>query len=391
MKKYLSFLFIIFGVFMLVANVSAEENGNGEENYDPDIVEHSRSAILIEAETGRVLYRKNDNQRLFPASMTKIATMTLVMEALNSGRINLDTMVTTSKHAASIPGSTILLDENEQMSVEHLLKGVAIGSGNDAATALAEKIGGSERLFVNMMNDHVKNLGLQNTTFQNPTGLSDRNQFSSAHDMAFLSRNLINNHPEILEYTKIYEDWLRKDTDNPFWLVNTNKLVRHYEGIDGLKTGWTEEAGYCLSATIERDGMRLIAVVMGAESAELRNQDIIALIEFGFANFEKRLVTESGHVVTQFNDIRFTRGPVNVVTDRDLYIVKRRSEELKQFEYRFNLDLNRIHELEHTNIGTLEVFYDGRLHDTLTLNLEVPIQRNNVFNIFLSLLRKLFA
>ena len=242
-----------------------------------------KSAILMEASTGRVLYEQNGDEALPPASVTKIMTLLLVMEAVDTGKIRLTDMVSTSERAASMGGSQIFLEVGETMTVEDMLKSVIIASANDAACALAEFVSGSETAFVKAMNDRAAELGMKNTTFENTNGLDDTatNHLTSARDIAIMSRELIK-HEKILEYSSIWMDTVRNGL---FGLTNTNRLVRFYRGCTGLKTGSTSKAGFCVSATAERDGLSLICVIMGADSGDERNKAAASLLDWGFANY----------------------------------------------------------------------------------------------------------
>lgn len=244
---------------------------------------NAKSAVLMEKSTGRVLYEQNPHERLAPASITKIMSLLLIMEAIESGKITLEDTVSASEHAVSMGGSQIWLEVGETMTVDELLRAVAIGSANDATVALGEYIAGSEEAFVNMMNERAAELGMENTHFVNCTGLDAEDHYTSAYDVALMSRELIG-HDLIKQYSSVWMDSLREGETQ---LVNTNKLVRFYEGATGLKTGTTDEAGYCLSATAERDGMELIAVVMGSDSGNNRFNSARKLLDHGFANYVK--------------------------------------------------------------------------------------------------------
>lgn len=265
-----------------------------------------KSAILMEAQTGTVLYEHNADQGLPPASVTKVMTLLLVMEAIAQGKIGWQDKVTASAHACSMGGSQIYLKENEQMTVEDMVKSVVIASANDAAVALAEHIAGSEASFVKMMNDKALQLDMQNTKFENTNGLDDttQNHYTSARDIAIMSRELIK-HEKILEYSSIWMDTIR---DGAFGLTNTNRLVRFYNGCNGLKTGSTAKAGFCVSATATRDGMTLICVIMGAENRDSRNHIATQLFDWGFANFG--LFSAKGG---QLTDIPVTAGTKNTL------------------------------------------------------------------------------
>ena len=242
----------------------------------------SHAALLMEKTTGQILYAQNEHEALPPASVTKIMTVLLTMEAIDSGRIALDDVVTVSAYAAGMGGSQVFLAEGEQITVDDLLKGVCVSSGNDAAVALAEHVAGVTELFVEQMNNRARELGMNDTHFVNCTGLAAEGHVTSAHDIALMSRELLLHHPEVRNYTTIWMDTLRNGT---FGLNNTNKLIRFYDGATGLKTGFTREAGYCISATAERDGMELIAVIMKGNTSDSRNADAKALLNYGFSTY----------------------------------------------------------------------------------------------------------
>ncbi|HIT35255.1 MAG TPA: D-alanyl-D-alanine carboxypeptidase [Candidatus Faecousia intestinavium] len=258
-----------------------------------------KSAVLMDVATGTVLYESNANEPLAPASVTKIMTMLLIMEAVDSGSISMTDQVTASETAAAKGGSQIYLKAGETMSVSDMLKSIAVSSANDCACAMAEHIAGSEEAFVARMNQRAQELGMKNTHFVNCTGLDDSPEAAShkttAYDIALMSRELLKNHPKIKEFTTIWMDTVRNGT---FGLSNTNKLIRFYQGATGLKTGYTSSAGYCLSATAQRDGMELIAVVMGADTSQNRNAACKQLLDYGFANFAliQPELTETGDV-----------------------------------------------------------------------------------------------
>ena len=242
----------------------------------------SHAALLMEKSTGEILYAQNEHDALPPASVTKIMTVLLTMEAIDSGRIALDDMVTVSAYAAGMGGSQVFLAEGEQMSVDDLLKAVCVSSGNDAAVALAEHVAGVTELFVEQMNNRARELGMKDTHFVNCTGLTAEGHVTPAYDIALMSRELLLHHPEVRSYTTIWMDTLRNGS---FGLSNTNKLIRFYDGATGLKTGFTQEAGYCISATAERDGMELIAVIMKGNTSDSRNADAKTLLNYGFSTY----------------------------------------------------------------------------------------------------------
>lgn len=268
---------MIFGL-LGIQNVRADTT-----DYTPN----AASAILIEANGGKVIHAKNEHEKLYPASMTKMMGMLLIMEAIQNKKLHWDTMITVSEHAANMGGSQIYLEPNEQMSVDDLFKAVAIASANDAMVALGEKIAVSEENFVKMMNERAKQMGLTNTNFVNASGLHDPNHVSSAYDMAMIGRELVRvGGDTLLQYSSTYDAYIREHSDKKFWLVNTNKLIRFYEGTDGLKTGYTSDSKYCITVTTMRDGLRLIAVVMREPTSAIRNAEIRKLMDYGFALYD---------------------------------------------------------------------------------------------------------
>ena len=242
----------------------------------------SRAALLMEKTTGQILFAQNEHEALEPASVTKIMTLLLTMDAIDSGAMAYDDVVTVSANAAGMGGSQVFLAEGEKITVEELLKSVCVSSGNDAAVALAEKVSGVTELFVEQMNNRAKGLGMDDTHFVNCTGLTAKGHVTSAYDIALMSRELLTKHPDIRRFTTIWMDTIR---DGTFGLANTNKLIRFYDGATGLKTGYTSSAGYCISATAEREGMELIAVIMKGETADKRNTDAKALLNYGFSTY----------------------------------------------------------------------------------------------------------
>lgn len=257
-----------------------------------DITINAKSAIVIEPSTGKVIYELNPDEKLNPASMTKIMSMILIMESIEDGKLKLTDDVIVSKEASSMGGSQVFINEGEVYKVEELLKAVSIASANDAVVALAEKVSGTKEKFVEEMNKKASSLGLQNTHFMNPHGLDEENHYSTARDMSTMAKELLK-HKKILEYTSKYEDYFKKKDGSSIWLVNTNKLVKFYDGMDGLKTGYTTSAGYCLTATAEKNNLRFISVVMGEESIENRTEDTLKLLNYAFNTIKKEVIIQS--------------------------------------------------------------------------------------------------
>ena len=285
MKKILLISILILQ-FIIPFHTYALDTDNEE------LIPNSISGILIEANSGKILFEKEKDKKVSVASMTKMVAQIIILENIEKGKIKWTDEVIVSKNAADMGGSQIYLSENEKISVRDLMKGISMASGNDATVAMAEFISGSEEKFVKLMNNKVKDLGLKNTEFKNCTGLDEEGHFSTAYDMAMIARELVVNHPDILKFSSVYEEYLRENTDNKFWLVNTNKLVRYYEGADGLKTGHTDNAKYCLAATAKRKDMRLIAIVLGEEDSKTRNNETMALLDYGFNSTKYNLLKE---------------------------------------------------------------------------------------------------
>lgn len=292
MKKIISSLLICF---MSILFLPMRECVFAEAKGSMDNIE-AKSALLIEPMSGKILYEKNIDEKFAPASVTKIMTMLITMEAIDSGKINLSDKVTCSENAKNMGGSTMLLDTGEVRTVEELLKGIAIASGNDAALAMAEYLGGTEADFVAIMNQRAKELGMTNTTFKNCNGLPSEGHLSTARDIATMSLELLK-HKKILEYSSIYMETISEGRKTPIELVNHNKLVRFFDGCDGIKTGYTSEAKYCISATAQRNGVRMLAVIMGAPSYKVRNRDAGILMNFGFSKYEsKKLISKDEEI-----------------------------------------------------------------------------------------------
>ncbi|WP_139489248.1 D-alanyl-D-alanine carboxypeptidase family protein [Brevibacillus dissolubilis] len=321
--KRLSRFFLFTLAFLTFFSSSAGSVFAAENKVD--MAPHAKSAVLIEADSGTILYEKNANEKLPPASITKVMTMLLAMEAIERGELKLTDKVRTSEHAASMGGSQIFLQPGEEMSVEDMLKGIAIASGNDAAVAMAEHLAGTEEAFVAKMNERAKQLGMKNTHFVNPNGLPSPDHYSSAMDIAIMSRELLK-HEHITKYTGSYQDYLRKDSSNPFWLVNTNRLVRFYQGVDGLKTGYTSEAKYCLTATAKRNNMRLITVVLGEPDTKTRNAEVSGLFDYAFNHFQVYPVYKKGDVVQQLMVDKGRDAKVNIVTSQTVSLLTKKGE-----------------------------------------------------------------
>ena len=350
----------------------------------------AKSAILLEVSTGKIIFEKNSHEKLHPASMTKMMSLLLIMENIEKGVINLEDMVTISANASGMGGSQILLETNEKMSVDDLLKGIAIASGNDAVVALAERIAGSEEEFVNMMNNRAKELGLTDTNFKNCHGLDAANHYSSAYDMAMIGKELVK-HPLILQYSSIYEMYLRENTDKKIWLVNTNKLVRFYDGVDGLKTGYTSNAGYCLTATAKRNNMRVIAVAMGEPDSTTRNAEITAMLDYMFAQYETEIVLSKESILGKVLVEKGTEKYINLVPTIDVTTLNKKIDGKKNSTYEVNVDKIIAPIKKGDVVGTITLKEDENTTRTINVTVEKDIKKANLFTLYLRYLKEIIT
>lgn len=368
MKKI--YLLLLF--FLIPFNVSADEL---------NLAENAKSAIMIEATTGEILYKKNEKERLAPASMTKIMSLILIMENIESGKLKWNDIVVTSNYASSMGGSQVFLKPNEIMSVEDLVKAICVASANDATVAMAEKIAGTEKAFVKLMNDKAKELGAVNTNFVNSTGLPAKDHYSTAYDMSIMAKELIR-HEKILSFTKIYEDYLRKNTSNSFWLVNTNKLVRFYDYIDGLKTGFTDDAGYCLTATGKKGNMRLITVVMKEDNTDNRTKDTIAMMDYGFNMYSvKNIISKDNKI----GNIYINLGKeeyADISSLEDINIVNSNQDNEAKFTYEIETDNVTAPLSKGSVVGKITVYKDGKYFNSSDLIITKNIKKANIVKVF---------
>ncbi|MGM0791639.1 D-alanyl-D-alanine carboxypeptidase [Bacillus infantis] len=353
MKRIVSIMVFVLLSAMMAPAALAEESG-------VKLVDNVKSAILIERDTGAVLYEQNSNEQLPPASMTKIMTMLLIMEAIDKGKLSMDEKIRASEYAASMGGSQIFLEPGEEMTTEQMLKGIAIGSGNDASVAMAERLAGSEEEFVKLMNKKAKDLGLKDTIFKNATGLPVTEHYSTAHDMALMAKELLK-YEGITKFTGTYEAYLREDTDKKFWLVNTNRLVRFYPGVDGLKTGFTNEAKYCLTATAEKNGMRVIAVVFGAPTSKERNAQVTKMLDYAFSQYETHPMYKRNEALGSAKVSKGEKKQVEALTSEPISLLTKKGEDTKAVKKTVVLKKDlKAPIAKGDQIGTLKVEKDGK-------------------------------
>lgn len=364
MKKIMLFILLLFPIF-----VKAE-----------DLTPNAESGILIEYSTGKILYSKKIDEKLAPASMTKIMTLLLIMEAVEEGKINLDDNISISTNASSMGGSQVFLDPNTEMKAEELIKSIAIASANDSAVAMAEAISGTTANFVSRMNSRAKELGCKNTNFKNVHGLDEEGHYSTAYDMSLIARELLK-HEQILKYTSTYEAYLNKPNGTSTWMVNTNKLIKYYTGLDGLKTGFTKTAGYCLTSTAKRNDMRLISVVMKEPSSQVRNSETISLLNHGFSNYKIKTILKKdqklGTIEVQngkkeLADITILEDATNLELIND------------NKEYSFNIVTDKVKAplKKGDKVGTLELTEQGTIIKRLNITVKENIPKANIWDLY---------
>lgn len=364
---------------------------NAEANTDVeiDLAQNAKSAVLLEPTTLEVIYAKAPEELRAPASMTKIMTMILIYEALQKKLLSKDQLLTASENVAGIEGTKIYLEPGEKMSVDDLLKSLAINSANDAAVVFAEAIGGNLANFVKMMNQRAKQIGCKNTTFKNPHGLHEKGHMTTAMDVALMAAYLINNYPDVLNYTKIYEDYVRENTEKRFWLVNTNKLVRFIEGVDGLKTGWTDEAGYCITATIKRDGRRFIAVLMNCPNNKVRNAEAVQMLTYAINNFNVVSIFKRNTVIKTYEDVSFYPKLYHIIITEDVNVLSRKGEPLKKVTTEINIDYSHLN-YDNRKVGTMKVYYNGEFLKEVNLTVQEEVKRASFLTILCEVLKEIF-
>ncbi len=378
MKKI---LFILVSFIFLITNTSAEE-----------LVNYSESAILIENSTGKVLYEKESTKELPPASMTKIMSMIIIMDSIKDGKLKYTDNVVISENASNMGGSQVYLNTNETYKVSELLKSVAIASANDAVVALSEKTYGSVDEFVRKMNEKCKEIGCKNTSFKNPHGLDTEGHYSSSYDMSLMARYLITNHSDILTFTNTYEDYLKRPDGSQTWLVNTNRLVRFYDNIDGLKTGFTEGAGYCLTSTAYRGNMRLISVVMGVDSIDNRTTDTLKLLNYGFNSYKIDVIYKKNK---KLGKIKVEKGKLKYVN----LLLKEDATELLNINdpkksYMLNIDTKKIYApvKRGDKVGEVEIVdNEGHTVDIVDITVDTSVGKANLLDYFKRNLNELFV
>ena len=370
MKKICIFLFLCLLLFPF--KVKAND----------DLIPGARSGLLMDINSGEILFEKDKDTPYAVASMTKMMSQILILEAIEDGKLNWDKKVKVSSNAAGFGGSQIYLQPGEEMTVEDIFKGISMASANDGTVALAEEVAGTEENFVKMMNDKAKELGLKNTVFKNSTGLDEEGHVSSSYDMALIARHLILEHPKILEFSSVYEDYLREDTPNKFWLVNTNKLVRFFDGADGLKTGHTDAARYCMAVTAKRGNMRLLAVVLGEETAAIRNQETTNLLNYGFDNYTVNLLKTKNEIIETKTIDKANKDKINIILKEDVVELLKKGSDSKNYEFKTNINEFKFPIKKGDNVGTLDVIDNGKVIKKADLTVDQDIDKLNIISLY---------
>ena len=378
-------LLVCLGVYMapLHAESEKEEPAEGEETA-VELAKNAKAAYLMEYSSGKVIYAHNETEKLYPASMTKMMGLLLIYESLNNGKITWDDVVTASEHASSMGGSQIFLEPNETMTVRDLVKAISIASANDAMVAMAEKVGGTHEGFVQMMNDKAKEMNLSDTHFVNATGLHDPQHYTSAYDMAMIAQALIKEGgDELLEVTSTYDAYIRESSDNKFWLVNTNKLLKQYPGVDGLKTGFTQEAMSCITVTALKNNLRLISVVMGEPNSKQRNAEIKTMLDYGFSQFEQGLLYPAG---TKIETRKLDNGKpneVNFVTKSDLSYVYEKGTQPKEASREVEITQTQLPYIPGDTVGKVVITMDDGFVMEAELSVDHEVQPLEYLDLFM--------
>ena len=349
---------------------------------DLALIPNAKSGVLMEESTGKIIFEKNKDEKVAVASMTKMVAQILILEAIEKGQIKWTDKVTASANASSMGGSQIFLSTGEVLTVEEMMKGISMASANDATVAMAEFLKGTEIDFVKEMNKKVKSLGLKNTQFKNCTGLDEEEHYSTAYDMAIIAKELLK-HEEILKFSSKYEDYLRVNTPNKFWLVNTNKLVRFYEGADGLKTGHTDAAKYCLAATAKKNDMRLIAIVLGEEVSKVRNSETMALLDYGFNTYQVQIIKKKNEIVKTENIEKASTKKIEYVPVTDIGILSKKGDTKKKYSYDIKITKNKLPLTKGEIVGKIKI-KDG---NTVVGEKDITVKKSTKKLSYLTLLR----
>ena len=375
MKKIFIVLMVILSLILTgfkIKKVEAEET----------LILNGNKALVMEVTSGRILYASNEHELAYPASMTKMMGMYLIMEAIKNNKISMEDNVICSSIASSMGGTQIYLEEGEEMKVEELFKAVSINSANDAIVCLGEYVFGSNENFIKEMNKKAKELGMNNTHFNNATGFDDENHYTTTYDMALIGRALVKDYPEVLKYSSLQEDYIKGNRNEEFWLVNTNKLLKHCEGMDGLKTGYTSKAGYNLTSTVKRNGIRILTVVMNEKSIQERSQDTIKLVNYAFSKLKIERILTKDQVIGKYCFPNSIGNEVDLYLKDDIDIVILKEESIDKLKY--NIKINEVGLPLKTNdeVGVLEIEDENGNITSYTLIVKEDVEKKSFIKIW---------
>lgn len=351
-----------------------------------DITPNAKSAILIDSNTGEILYQKNKDQKTSIASLTKMMGLILIFEKIDNGSLKTSEILTTSKNAKEMGGTQIWLEEGEKISVDDLLKGITMASANDAMVLMAERVSGTEQEFVKEMNKKARQLGLKNTNFVNCTGFDEKGAYSTANDTALIAKELLK-HKKIINYTSKYESYIRENTDNKTWIVNTNKLVKFYKGVDGLKTGYTDEAGSSLAVTALKENLRLIAISFGYNDANTRNTEAKAMLDYGFNQYKSTNIYKKNKVIKEIKLDKSDQNKVKLLLKEDLNVIEKKGENPKKYTYQIKLNNINYPIKKGENLGTLYLKDNNKTLKEISLITDRNINKASIMKQYLRVVK----
>lgn len=363
MKRFIRIMLCLTVFVLFFTSIYADE-----DKQNIELAKNAKAAYLMEYTTGNVIYAKNENEKLYPASMTKMMGLLIIFENIHNGNLKWDDQVSTSAHAASMGGSQVYLEENEVLSVKDMVKSICIASANDAMVAMAEKIGGTHEKFVSIMNAKAKKLKLDKTHFVNATGLHDPNHYTCAKDMAMLGKYLIKEGgTDLLNITSMYDSYIREGSDHAFWLVNTNKLLKQYPYVDGLKTGYTTQAKSCITVSAKKDSLRFIAVVMGEPDSKMRNKEVKEMLDYGFSQYEKALLYPKGTIMKKISVENGKIKNLKLMNTENIEYVYPKGKEPREIKKEFHIQKQNAPYKKGEKVGKVKVtMSDGSI-------IEVPL------------------
>ena len=379
MKKIL-ILFIIS--LVLIPNTVLANDG--------DFTPNASSAILIDYDTKEVLYGKDENKRTSVASLTKMMGLILIMEKIEEGSLKTSEIITVSQNAKEMGGTQLWLEEGEKISVDDLLKGITMASANDAMVAMAERVSGTEEAFVKKMNEKARKLGLKNTNFVNCTGFDEEGAYSTAYDMSLIASELLK-YPKILDYTSKYESYIRENTNNKTWITNTNKLVKFYKGVDGLKTGYTDNAGSSIAVTAKKDGLRLIAISFGYKDTKTRNSEMIALLDYGFNQYTSKILLSKNKIIKQISLPKADKNRINLYAKEDVNVTNKIGSEEKDYTYYIKLKDVNFPIKKGDTLGTLYLKNNSKIVREIDLVTNEDIKKAGIFSQYFNVIKNMIS